>query len=488
MRYRRSGVLLSVAALLSACGGGGGGSAPVTGGTTPTPTPTPTATPTPTPVASTGCSLRERQDWAAAQLREWYLFPETLPASLDPTPYSSVDTYVDALTATARGQRRDRYFTYLTSIRGEDAFYATGSSAGFGFRLSGDTAARRLFIAETFEGTPAAGGGIERGDEILAIGSGDTPLRPVREYYNFGGADPIGVALGPNTPGLVRTLQVTGPAGTRLVTLTKTEYDIAPVSSRYGAKILTDGDRRVGYVNLRTFISSADPALRTAFANFRAQGITDIIVDMRYNGGGLISVAENLVDLLGRDRAATDVQGYTSFRPEKATNDTVRYFRTVAESVAPTRVAFIGTGGTASASELVINAYTPYLRNRAALIGSNTYGKPVGQIALDRPACDDRLRVVAIAVQNSARSAAYFDGLATTVEASCAANDDISFPMGDPRESSTARALDFLAGRPCTRITATTASGIGSRSLATDRELLIPAKPDTAQREVPGLF
>ena len=135
MKFQRFTAILALAGLLSGCGGGGTSSA---GGGASTQT---------TPVNAT-CSLRDRQDWAAAQLREWYLFPETLPASLDPTPYASVDAYIDALTATARAQRRDRYFTYLTSIAEENAYYASGSSAGFGIRLSYDVAARRVFVAE----------------------------------------------------------------------------------------------------------------------------------------------------------------------------------------------------------------------------------------------------------------------------------------------------------------------------------------------------
>ena len=482
MKRRHLGALLGLMAMVSACGGGGGdsgSSAGVTGGVG---TPAPTATPTPTPTGT--CSLRARQEWAAAQLREWYLFPETLPSSLDPTPYTTVDDYIDALTATARAQRRDRHFTYLTSIKGEDAYYDSGSSAGFGIRLSleGD---RRLLVTEAFEGAPALGAGIDRGTEILAIGTSADTLRPVDALIAAGGSA-LDDALRAGTPGLSRVFRISDASGVRTVTIAKADFALQPVSSRYGTRILTDGGRRVGYVNLRTFISTADPALRSAFAQFRDQGITDIIVDLRYNGGGLIATAELLGDLLGRDRAPTDVQDYTSFRPEKSANDTVRTYRPQPESIAPTRIAFIGTGGTASASELVINSVTPYLHARSALIGTNTYGKPVGQIALDREACDDRLRVVALAVQNSARSAAYFDGLATVVEASCQAADDLAFPLGDAREASVARALDFLAGRPCTRIGATTGT-ITGQSLRT-RTLLTPAAPDTAQREVPGLF
>jgi len=107
---RRTLTALIALSLAGCSGGGGSGSVTAGGGSTGT------STPTPTPTTAAGCTLRERQTWAAAQLNEWYLFPETLPASLDPTPYSTVGAYVDALTATARSQGRDRYFTYVTSI------------------------------------------------------------------------------------------------------------------------------------------------------------------------------------------------------------------------------------------------------------------------------------------------------------------------------------------------------------------------------------
>ena len=224
--------------------------------------------------------------------------------------------------------------------------------------------------------------------------------------------------------------------------------------------------------------------MRSAFASFRAAGVTDVIVDLRYNGGGLISIAELLGDLLGANRATSDVFDYTIFRPEKSSSNTTRNFSPQPQSVAPMRLAFIGTGGTASASELVINAFIPYLHANAALIGTNTYGKPVGQIALDRSACDDRLRVIAFATQNGARQGAYYDGLAATVEASCQAADDLTHPLGNPQEGSTRSALDFIEGKSCTRI----ATGATGQSARGNRELLMPARPDTAQREVPGLF
>lgn len=478
---KRLGFLLSFAALLSSCGDGGGGgdtgtpivSVPTGGGTGGT---------------TSGCSLRARQDWAAAQLKEWYLFPETLPASLDPTPYATVSDYIDALTATARAQGRDRFFTYLTSIAEENAFNQSGTTAGFGFRISFDSA-NRLFVMESFEGAPALAAGIDRGTEIIAIGTSASTLQNVSTLLASGGSQAVNDAIGPGTPGLVRVFRIRDTAGTRDVSVTKANYDLQPVSPRYGAQVIVDRGRKVGYVNLRTFILSADDQLKAAFAQFSSQGITDVIVDLRYNGGGLLSVAEYFGDLLGKNRKTSDVFDTLAFRPEKASNNSTHTFSPQPESIAPRRIAFIGTTGTASASELMLNGMLPYLHANEALIGTNTYGKPVGQIAVDNAPCDDRFRIIAFAVQNGAGQSGYFSGMAKLMEATCSAADDFSHQMGDPLEASTKTALDYLAGTSCTPIAATASNGItpeGTRE--SGQELVVPKRPNEFQRIMPGSY
>jgi C-terminal processing protease CtpA/Prc len=474
-------------ALLSACGGGGGSGTVVAGGGGSSATPTPT----PTPPATGTCSLAARQNWAQAQINEWYLFPETLPASINPSAYADVQSLIDAMTATARAQRKDRYFTYITSIAEENAYYNSGSSAGYGVRFAIDGAARRLFVSEAFEGAPALAAGIDRGTEILAIGTSASNLRNVSDILASEGSAGVTNALGPSTVGVTRVLRITDAGGARNVTVTKADYELTPVSSRYGAKVIDDGGRKVGYINLRTFINTAETPLRNAFANFRAQGITEVIIDLRYNGGGLVSIADLVNNLLARDRRSSTVANYVSFRPSKASNNETVYFAPQPQSIAPTRVAFIGTGGSASASELVMNTFIPYLGNRAALVGTNTYGKPVGQIARDNAACDDRLRVIAFALENANRQGAYYDGLAPFMGATCQAADDVTRQLGDPAEASTKAALDFLAGRSCGAAIASE-GGLSPQSsqfqLQPEMELLTPERPTTPQREVPGLF
>jgi hypothetical protein len=465
---------------VSACGGGGSPSAPGTGVVTPAPTPTPTPTPAPS-----ACSLRARQDWAAAQLREWHLFPETLPAALDPAGFSSVQAYVDALTATARGQGRDRFFTFVTSIAEEEAFFASGQTAAFGIRTEIDSLARRLFVVDAFEGAPALAAGIDRGAEIIGIGTNAADVRSIETILTREGSAGITAALGPSTAGTTRTLEIRVAGATRLVTVTKADFAIPPISPRFGTRILTDNGQRIGYINLRTFITPAGPALRDSFARLRAEGVTQVIIDFRHNGGGLVTVAEEMGDLLADNRLTTEVQGFTTFRPEKSQFNETRLFRKAPQAIASSRIAFIGTRASASASEAVMNGTIPYLGAATGLIGGNTFGKPVGQIGLDRAQCDDRLRVVAFSVQNASRQANYFNGMASEFAATCRADDNIERQMGDPEEASTKVALDFLAGRPCTPISIEPRPASAREGR---RQFLVPEAPSVAQREVPGLF
>ena len=458
--------------MVAACGGGGGGSAPpMAGGGGGGGTPTPTGT----------CSLSSRQAWALQQLQEWYLFPTLLDTSVNAASHSTVQSYIDALVAPARAQNKDRFFTYLTSIAEENAFYQQGSTAGFGIRLSYDTSANRVFVVEAFEGAPALAAGLDRGTELLQI-NGQT----VSSLMASGGPQAVVDALGPSDVGTSRTFVIRQPSGVQTtVTIAKANYSLDPVSDRYGAQILTDGARRVGYINLRTFIDASDPNLRAAFANFKAQGVTELIIDLRYNGGGLVSIAQLFGDLMNNGRAG-QVAGYVTFRDSKASENETFTITAQTQAITATKVAFIGTGSTASASELVINGMQPFLGTNMALVGANTYGKPVGQIALDQAACDDRLRAIAFKIENANHQGEYFNGLATTVPNTCRASDDITHQLGDPNETMVKVALDFLAGRGCTPISGSglTPQAVSERGVLSDET---PAA-STIRRELPGAY
>ena len=101
----------------------------------PAPPPGSVPSPLPPPASSGSCSLSARQSWAEAEIREFYLFPELLPASVDASRFSSVQGLIDELTAEARAQGKDRFFTFITSIAEEDAFIDSGETAAFGIRI-----------------------------------------------------------------------------------------------------------------------------------------------------------------------------------------------------------------------------------------------------------------------------------------------------------------------------------------------------------------
>ncbi|MEO1731761.1 MAG: S41 family peptidase [Pseudomonadota bacterium] len=484
---------------LAACGGDGTTTPPPTGGG---------PTPTPTPTGVSGCPLSQEIEFADAVLDQWYLFPDLLDNSVNANAFSDLQDYLDARVAPARAQNVDRGFTFATSIEEENELINSGSSAGFGILLAYDTVNDRVFLLEAYEAGNGFGSGMDRGTELLAIGEVGGDLVTVSSLMASGGPQAVIDALGPSEPGVSRTIRFAQVNGTVITAdVTKSEFSLDPVSDRYGALVLNDGGKQVGYLNLRTFIiGTADRELQDAFEKFADEGITEFIIDFRYNGGGLVRIADLIGDFL-RGSNTGNIWSETVLRASQSENNETRRFSDQARfqipgqfdangnplftdlepigSVAPTKVAFIGRGGTASASELVINSMIPYLGNAdIALIGTNTFGKPVGQFGFDLSECDLRVRAVTFQTNNAQGQGEYYSGLASVMPNTCSAGDNIFQPLGDPAEDSVATALDFLAGRSCTAISG---GGLQAQS-AGGREILQPAQPNAAQSQIPGIY
>jgi len=156
--------------------------------------------------------------------------------------------------------------------------------------------------------------------------------------------------------------------------------------------------------------------------------------------------------------------------------------------VDPVRIAFITTGGSASASEMTVNAMKPWAE--VAIVGSDTYGKPVGQSAFDLGnRCDLRLRLVTFRGINRDGEGDYYDGLASTLPFACAAGDDLSRPMGDPAEDSTAEALVWLGTGGCSPGNVMEGVPAFQKPVAqVETRYPIPDHPTPAQVHLPGLF
>jgi C-terminal processing protease CtpA/Prc len=455
----------ATALLMTACGGGGGGG---------------------TSVTPDRCSVNAEKQFVLDAARSWYLFPELLPVNVDLASYRTADALLDALTAEARAQGKDRFYSYLTTRQADQALFGEGEFVGFGFRSRVE--GNQLFILDAFENTPAFDGGLRRGAEILAIDSNDgrgfVPMASILV------SDPnLTGAFGPATSGVQRGFRYRLGGVTTEVTLTKRLNTITPISPNGGVRVLSlpsNPSVPVGYVALRTFISSAQTPLLNAFESFRLQGIRYVVVDLRYNGGGLVSISDLLGDLLGGGRRTTDLYAGLRFSAARASNNENRFFRPRAESVTPLKIAFITTGSTASASEMTINSMDPWLE--IAIFGSDTFGKPVGQSAFDLSGCETRLRLVTFRTVNARERGDYYNGLADEV-LDCAADDDVGRAMGDPAEASTAAALAWIANaNACSAMTA--AAGMAQQKLRLEarQRYPVPERPTPAQLWLPGLF
>ncbi len=450
------------------------------------------------------CSATSEKTSVLDLMRSWYLYPDLL-RSVDPADgaYPTVNDYLAALTADAQAQGLDRGWTYATTLTATQAYYAEGTSVGFGIGTlvrQDASLAYHVLVSQVFPSSAAADAGFARGDEIVAIGESATALVPVATIV--AGATTIddaralvASAFGPSTAGLVRAVQVLTLAGaTDVRTMTKRTYSLDPVPQ--GWAVIPAASGPVGYVALRTFISTAEPLLGDVFAQFRAAGVNDVIVDLRYNGGGLVSTAELLANLLAGDRATSDVMYHLEYNPLHAADDATVGFVPTAQSASATRVAFITTGATASASEIVANVLEPYRTGNIALVGARTYGKPVGQAGFALSQCDLAVYLIGFRITNAENEGGYFQGLPDAngnfSGPLCQADDDLTHATSDPAEASTAAALQWMATGTCpapaAAATASTRAAVLKAAGPVPDAYPEAVAPDEAQRNVRGLF
>lgn len=171
-----------------------------------------------------------------------------------------------------------------------------------------------------------------------------------------------------------------------------------------------------------------------------------MIIDLRYNGGGLVSVAEVLASLLAGPVNVDMEFSTTIFNSAHVMENKTTVFQMEANALPLSKIVFITSEGSASASELVINGLKPYFSDTAlAQVGSPTYGKPVGQFGFDFCNNDFRLRAVTFKSINADDEGDYFNGLSVD----CPAADDLLNPLGDANEASLAEALAFVETGAC---------------------------------------
>jgi C-terminal processing protease CtpA/Prc len=439
--------------------------------------------------APDACPPEYEKQVVASTAASWYLYPELL-AQVDPTAYPDSSALLRALVAPAVAAGKDRGWSYVTSTAQQQQYYGEGNAVGFGVGLL-VRSGTRLFVSLVYPASGAALAGFVRGDEILEVGDSEATLTPVSGLISAG---TLSQALGPPEPGVTRTFRVAplaSPASPVLRSVTKGVYSLSPVAFVGTVPAGTAGlVRPVGVVVLNAFLTTAETGLRSAFAAFQADGITDLVVDLRYNGGGLLSTAGLLSNLLGGGLSGQTMYDLVD-NPAHADLDARASFSPQPQSVPAVRVAFITTRASASASELVANAMEPYLAPAGgpaniALVGTRTYGKPVGQRGFNLTECQKVLYLVAFSVANADGEGSYFSGLPDVGFDGplCDAADDLEHAQGTVGEASTAAALHWIANGACPPAPAAAMALPG----AAPDEPLTPAWPTVAQRENPGLF
>jgi hypothetical protein len=505
-----SRLLLSACAalvLLSACGGGGGApsigaSPPPVGGTPPgTPgvpsTPSTPADPIPadymsyqnlcaaprTGVDAEGYAFPDRQGTLQDEmrfLRGWtdrnYLWYDEIPATVRMADYTNTLDYFAALKTpalTPSGQLKDRFhFTYTTAEW--DALTTAGEEVGYGLTWSRNSAtAPRTWLASIVEpGSPAANAGLKRGDMLAAVDGVD-----FINTRDAAGIDRINAGLFPEHAGETHRLTITRAGASFDVSLTASVVASASVKN---TKVIDTPTGKVGYLTFDDHNAVAEKQLIDAFTMFKTQGVNDLVLDMRYNGGGLLYVASELAYMI----AGPDSAGKTFERPvynNKLPPDAPIPFLNKAygftsPNPAPAnmalpylglkRVTVLTTAGTCSASEAVING----LRGvdvEVDIIGGQTCGKPYGFTPVDN--CGTTYFSIEFKGVNAKGFGDYADGFAPT----CTVADDLGHALGDPAESVLAAALSYRTTNACP------ASGT-ARASAVQMQLVRPAIKEIA--------
>lgn len=371
------------------------------------------------------CSNRDQKRFVRDAAEYWYLWNDLLP---DKVKVSGYDNPVDLLEDLTSVQPLDN-FSYITSALADSAFFGAGQYEGYGFSRK-FLASDDVRLTRVFGGSPAEAAGFARGQRIVALDG--------RSIAEIEAAEGLDAAL--DAPTISFTMREIDGVTEFTVQVTQAVVTIDPVPRRQ--LIPTPAGPPVGYLEFAAFINTADAPLQTAFADFRANGVTDLILDLRYNEGGLVTTSELLGNLLGGAVAENLTFTRTFFNAERAAEfDSEDFFELLANSINLSRLVVITTASTASASETIINGMEPHVE--VTVIGDQTRGKPVGQVGL--AFCGAVLRLTAFQIVNANGFGDYFDGL----PADCPVADDLTVPVGDPGDPNLDAALAYLATGAC---------------------------------------
>lgn len=365
-------------------------------------------------------------------MKEWYYWNQELPASVDYSKFASNEELLAGIIF----KPLDR-FSYLTTTEAfNNSFVGRNAGHGFGFAFDAE---ERLYLTFVFNESPAGKDGWKRGWEITQVNG-----KAILEYKtSTGGYD---FKLGPSDPGITNSFTFKLPDGSSTTrTNVKAEYQSNSVLHQ---EIYEFPGKKVGYWVYQSFKATAgltptrSSEVQSSMEYFQSQGINELIIDLRYNGGGSVAVAEQISNYLIQSVNTNKLMYTNKLNSIKTSLNSSKNFSKIG-LLNLSRILFITSRGSASASELVINNLDPYLD--LILIGDNTFGKPVGSFPLsgyNRTLKDNNVELVPItfATANSEGKADFFDGFPANFKV----GDSPQFAWGDKRDSRLAASLQYI--------------------------------------------
>jgi hypothetical protein len=448
---------------LTACGGGGTGGGGFSGGSVAVPAPS-GGTPAEPVVTAPGCAVDEqkqqlRDDFAARYFwSDWSARPDT-GAAATLAGYFEVLRYAggDPIPGHPDGARwpRDRWSGYQPTVS-FNRLFGDGESLGYGLAVAGqevlDQPERPLYVRYVEPASPAGRAGVRRGDQVLSLnGKSSTSLIAANNF----------AALTASTVDEVLELRLRATSGAeRTVSLRSAVFPLRPVGGR--AVLSRPDGRQVAYLYVHQMISQALTPMTDAFADYRAAGIDELVLDLRYNGGGLVSVGRDLASLIAGWPVAGKPYASLVYNRQQSGSDFTFAFTASGASLDLKRVYVLTGRRTCSASEQLVSGLRGVGLD-VVLIGEATCGKPVGWVP--RNQCGTTYSIVNFESLNALGQGRYFDGFAPT----CVVAEDWRSPTDSPQDALTAAALRHSQTGQCPVITEPRSKPLSARERAPSR-------------------